>query len=217
MKKMTVGVLLCLFLAGLAGAQSVADLARKEKARRAALKGKAAVITNKDLAKVKRTPALVVEAPLEITAENIEAATAAETPSEAGSPAAEAGTAPEAGAQAAATAPPAAEATPPAAPAEGGALTEREYAERRDALAAAAARAQEYADLLQLRLGQLWAQYYNLDDMAPKDAVQIQISETYTKMEKAQAEARKAQAELENFLGTAKREGTPSITIIKRP
>jgi rubrerythrin len=199
MKKAAIGVFLCVFLANAAGAQSVAELARRQKARRAALKGKpAAVITNKDLAKVKRTPALVVQTPVEITAENVEAAAGAETP-----PAAE-GT------------PPAAETAPPAvaeAPAETGALTDQQYKEKRDSLAAAAARAQEYADLLQLRLGQLWQQYYNLDDMAPKDAVQAQISEVYTKMQQAQADALKVKTELETFLATAKRESTPSIWI----
>ena len=110
MKKAAIGVFLCVFLANLAGAQSVAELARAQKARRAALKGKpAVVITNKDLAKVKRTPALVVQTPLEITAENIEAATVAETPPEGE------GT------------PTAAESTPPPAapaPSETGVLTE---------------------------------------------------------------------------------------------
>ncbi len=205
MKKAAIGVFLCVFLANAAGAQSVAELARRQKARRAALKGKpAAVITNKDLAKVKRTPALVVQTPVEITAENVEEAVPAAEGGETatGAPA-------EATAQAAGTAP----ATQPAAPAETGALTEQQYKEKRDALAAAAARVQEYADLLQLRLGQLWQQYYNLDDMAPKDAVQAQISEVYTKMQQAQADALKAKTELETFLATAKRESAPSIWI----
>jgi len=204
MKKATLGVLLCVFLANLAGAQSVAELARRQKARRAALKGKsAAVITNKDLAKVKRTPALVVQTPVEVTAENVEAATVAETPPEAEGAEAVAG-------MPAAAIPPTAETAPPA---EAGVLTDTQYKEKRDALSAAAARAQEYTDLLQLRLGQLWQQYYNLDDMAPKDAVQAQISEVYTKMQQAQEDALKAKAELETFLATAKREGTPSIWI----
>jgi hypothetical protein len=207
MKKTAIGILLCVCLANLAGAQSVAELARRQKARRAALKGKpAAVVTNKELAKVKRTPALVIQTPVELTAENVEAATVAETP-----PGTE-GVEPAAGTPAAAT-PPAAESAPPAAPAEAGALTESQYTERRDALNAAANRAQEYADLLQLRLGQLWQQYYNLDDMAPKDAIKAQISEVYTKMQLAQEDALKAKAELETFLATAKREGTPSIWI----
>ncbi len=211
MKKAAIGVLLCVFLANLAGAQSVAELARKEKARRAALKAKpAAVITNKDLAKVKRMPALVVQTPVEITAENVDAATAAE-PAPAAEGAEGAAGAPAGAAPQASGTPPAAAA--PAAPAEPGVLTDQQYKEQRDALAAAATRAQEYADLLQLRLGQLWQQYYSLDDMAPKDAVQAQISEVYIKVQQAQQDALKAKTELETFLATAKRESTPSIWI----
>ena len=53
------GVLSALLLVSFLQSQNLADLAKKEKARRAALKGKrATVITTADLAKAKRRPAV---------------------------------------------------------------------------------------------------------------------------------------------------------------
>ena len=58
-KSLAVFLFLPLVLASFLQSQSLADLAKKEKERRAALKGKAAtVITTADLAKVKKRPAV---------------------------------------------------------------------------------------------------------------------------------------------------------------
>src|SRR4030066_777806 len=58
-KKLLATLFLPLLLASFLQSQSLGDLAKKEKARRAALKGKhATVVTEADLAKVKRQPAV---------------------------------------------------------------------------------------------------------------------------------------------------------------
>jgi hypothetical protein len=58
-KKVLVSLFLPLLMASFLQSQSLADLAKKEKERRAALKGKgASVTTSADLAKVKRRPAV---------------------------------------------------------------------------------------------------------------------------------------------------------------
>ena len=58
-KKLLAALFLPLLLVSFLQAQSLAELAKKEKERRAALKGKhAAVVTTKDLAKSTRRPAV---------------------------------------------------------------------------------------------------------------------------------------------------------------
>src|SRR5512136_1502996 len=63
-KRILAFIFLPMLLGAFLHAQSVADLAKKEKERRAAIKGKpATVITNADLGKVKKKPAVEVAAP----------------------------------------------------------------------------------------------------------------------------------------------------------
>ena len=63
-------VLLPLLLVSFLSSQSVTELSKKEKERRAAVKGKpASVVTNADLAKVKRKPAVEVAEPEKTAAE----------------------------------------------------------------------------------------------------------------------------------------------------
>jgi len=52
-KKVSAAVLLSLLTVTFLGAQSLAELSKKEKERRAAIKGKKTVITNADLTRLK--------------------------------------------------------------------------------------------------------------------------------------------------------------------
>jgi len=162
--------------------QTLAEIARKERERRAALKGKrAAVITHADLAKLKKKPAL-------------------ETPVAAPAPATEEVVLPEAAPPAAAelqeqpagTLPTAASPVPP----DLKALQERWN------------KSKEYVELLTLKMGALWQQFYSLQDRTTKEALQQSIAETFIKLQKAQEEETQARQDLEKFLGQQKKEPT---------
>jgi hypothetical protein len=180
-------VFLIILLASSLFPQTLAEIARKERERRAGLKGKkAVVITNADLSKLRKKPAL-------------------ETP--AGPPAAEAEriAAPEAAPSAPVESPkpPIPEIPPSPEPA---APDLKILQERLD-------KAQEYVELLTLKMGALWQQFYSQEDMTTKDAVQQSIAETYIKLEKAQEEEIQARRDLERYLGGLKKEPGASIWI----
>jgi hypothetical protein len=197
-KKILIGFFLSFLAVTFLGAQSLAELSKKEKERRAALKGKQTVITNDDLGKVKKTAAMTESVP----AEAVPAAEGAPTeaqPSEA--PAAENEQA-------------AAERTPPVnqAPPEPTASTGREVflsgqalSQQRASLEDKWGRAQELVDLLTIKMNALWQQMYSLDDMTTKDSIQLQISATYEKLLKAQEEEVAARDELAAFVSSDRR------------
>jgi flavin-dependent dehydrogenase len=192
--------------------QSLAELAKKEKERRAALKGKpATVITTADLAKVKKRPA--VEPGIPQQGEEAAAAGEAGTEGQAGVTPPVAG---EGQAAAAATAEAATEAQKPATepPAgEAGALTETEFKAKQAELMKAVQERQEMVDLLTLKLNALYQEFQNLDNMKSREFIQGQIGETYDKLLKAQADAGKAAKDLDDFNAKAKREGVPALWI----
>jgi hypothetical protein len=194
--------LLPLFLVCFLHSQSVTDLAKKEKERRARLKGKSAtLVTNADLSKVKKRPAV------EVTQVEKPA-----TETEAGgenTAAADQGTAPPV----TAAAPPAQKTEEQAPPPDESAMSEKDFKARLEELAKKAQDAQEMIDLLTLKMNALWQEFYNLGDVKSREYTQFQISETYDKLTKAEAEAAKAKKELDDFMATAKREGVPAIWI----
>ena len=179
--------LLPVFLGSLVFSQTLAEIAQKERERRASLKGKkVVVVTNADLAKMKKKPALEI-APPEVPPETIGPEAPETTPPE--TPQAE-------------TPPPPAEPLPESAV----------QATLKD-LQARWEKAKEYVELLTLKMSALWQEFYALDNMTTRDAIQLSISETFIKLEKAQEDEVKARQELEKFLGRQKRESTPSIWI----
>jgi ABC-type Na+ efflux pump permease subunit len=195
-KKRLILACLPLLLASFLSAQSVTDLAKKEKERRAAVKNKpASVITNADLAKMKKRPAVETAEP--------------------DKPAAE--TAPPAGPQGAASLPAdqtrAGQKTDEQKAAEQAALSEKDFKARLSELATKAQQAQEMIDLLTLKMNSLWQEFYDLNSDKLRDSTKFQISETYDRLTKAEVEATRAKKELDDFLATAKREGVPQIWI----
>lgn len=199
-KKVLASLFLPLLLASFLQSQSLADLAKKEKVRRAALKGKGtAVVTDADLAKVKRRPA-VESTGQEQMAQAEQADVKAQqgaTPSAAGQPAVEA-------------AEKLAEETPPG---ETPAMSEKEFRAKQAELGEASKQKQEMVDLLTLKLNSLYQEFYGLDNMKSREVIQIQISDTYDKLLKAEAEANKAKKDLEDFSANTKRENVPDIWI----
>ncbi len=204
-KKSLVSVVLSVLVVSFLSAQSVTDLSKKEKARRAGVKDKpATVITNADLAKLKKRPAVEVAEPDKAKAE-AETQAAGETTA----PAGREGTAPPKTGQATPEQKPGEQTTP----ADQSAMAEKDFKARLGELATKAQQAQEMIDLLTLKMNSLWQDFYNLSDVKARDYTQFQISETYDKLTKAEADAVRATKDLDDFLATAKRAGVPSIWI----
>lgn len=207
-KKLLAALILPLLLVSFLQAQSLAELAKKEKERRAALKGKhAAVVTTKDLAKSTRRPA--VEVAEEVAAE--------EQSGEAGAPGQQEGAAPPEGQQAGEAAQGAGEAAaePEKAPAEAEktAPTAQDIQKRQNELADLAQQKAEMVDLLTLKMNSLYQEFYSLDNLKSREMIQVQISDTYDKLLKAETESAKAQKDLEDFVAQASKAKAPAIWI----
>ena len=201
-KKLLAAIFLPLLLVSFLQSQSLADLAKKEKERRAALKGKhATVVTTKDLAKSTRRPA-VESAAQEQSAEEVAV--------EAGAQAGQEGAAPPAAQQAGEAV---AEPEKTAAEAEKPAPTAQEIQKKQAELADAAREKAEMVDLLTLKMNTLYQEFYSLDNMKSREMIQVQISDTYDKLLKAEADSAKAQKDLEDFVAQTNRAQVPAIWI----
>ena len=178
----------CFLLSSILYSQSLVEIAQKEKERRAALKGKkAVVVTNADLAKVKRKSA--VESPAPPPAEAPQESAPVAPPAPVGPKPAE---------------PPVSAGSPPApAPLPAGV---QELQERWN-------KAKEYVELLTLKMGALWQEFNGVRDPIAKEGVRQAITETYAKLQTAQEEETKVRQMFEKALGDAKKESTPSIWV----
>lgn len=170
--------------------QSLAEIAAKERERRAKLKARATVVvTNADLAKMKKRPALEIPP----------------APPEPGPEAEEASEAPEAPSSISAAAPESALTASP--PPEGGPPPDVKTLQEKWE------KAKEYTELLTLKMSALWQEFYGLVDTGAKEAVQQAIAETFLKLQNAQEEEDRARRDLEKALQQEKAESTPSIWI----
>jgi len=185
-KKVVLLISLFSFFGSLLLSQTLAEIAKKERERRESLKGKkAVVVTNADLARLKKKPALEIPPALpepqpEEQAGLTTPSTAAETPG----------------------------------------LTEPTGAPQREEneatlkiLQEKLEKATEYVELLTLKMSALWQQFYGLDNLSSKEAVQQAIAETFIKLQDAQTEETKARQELEKFLSQIKKESASSLWI----
>lgn len=218
-KKLWAFVFLPLLLASFLYSQSVADLSKKEKERRAAIKKPVHVVTNADLAKVKKRPAVEVVKPEKAAEEQVviegeEAAQQEQAAQEGETPPVTEQQAQQAGAGQ----------NPPEKTAEQKAIeeipaaqeptmSEKEFKTKLAELKIKADQTQEQIDLYTLKMNGLWQEFYSLDDMKSRELIQLQISETYDKLTKAQLDADKAKKELDDFMANSRREGVPSIWI----
>ena len=207
-KKILAVLFLPLLMVSFLNAQSLVEVSKKERERRAAAKGKTTVVTNDDLGKIKKKPAVSSGQPAktgeEDQAENPEAAVEIVTPPEGEN------------AQPQQATPPGVEQTPPEqAPLsdQEPVLTDEQFNARKTELEDRWNRAQEMVDLLTMKMNGLWQEFYSLDDMTARDRIQQQISENYEKLLKAQQDEVAAKEELDAFIAGAKREGVPKIWI----
>jgi hypothetical protein len=199
-KRLLASFFLPLLLASFLQSQSLAELAKKEKERRAALKGKATTtVTTADIAKVKKRPA-VESAQEQAAAEGEVQAQQEGAPPAAGQQAAE----PPAQAEKPAEGPPGADVPVP---------TAQDIQKKQNELAEIAGQKAEMVDLLTLKLNSLYQEFHGLDNVKSRELIQVQISETYDKLLKAETESAKAKKDLEDFLAQAKRASTPEIWI----
>jgi len=208
-KRLLGAIFLPLILVSFLQAQSLAELAKKEKARRAALKGKpATVVTTADLARVKLRPAVESSAQEQTVEEGEEAAQtgAAEAQAQGVTP-------PVAGEQAAAAAAqagkPVEELPPGAAPAP----STQDLQKKQNELAEIAQQKAEMVDLLTIKMNALYQEFYGLDNLKSRELVQLQISDTYDKLLTAETESAKAKKDLEDFLAQTKKDSTPPLWI----
>jgi len=203
-KKVLASFFLPLLLASFLQSQSLAELSKKEKERRAANKGKTTTVTSADIAKVKKRPAV----------ETTEVQAAAEGEAQAGEAQVQQEGAPPAAAQQAAeaaapTEKPAEEAPPP----DPAALSAQENQRKLNELATISEQKNDMVDLLTLKLNSLYQQFHGLDNVQSREQIQVQISETYDKLLKAEAEAVKAKKDLENFMAQTKKASAQKIWI----
>lgn len=179
MKRILVLTVFAALIGSLYG-QSVAELAKQEKARRDGLGPKRAkVVTNADLAAVRKTPAVTVTIP-----ESSEEANPSGVVPE--------GSADNSGAVAM---------TPQVIKDGPGLFQDNSNSATGPAAGADAASrlkaAEDLIDLLTTKINALMQQATNLDNMTPKDSIQKQIDETNQKLLRVQDEAAKLKAQIE--------------------
>jgi hypothetical protein len=177
MKKTLITIFMFLFCASLLSAQSLFELSKREKERRAKLKGKrAAVVTNADLRRVIRTSGVIIVPPALPEAE-------AQVEGEQ-QPAAQEAVLPET------------EQLPE--------VTEESQAGP-DILAALEMKwkkAIEHRELLNIKMNALWQEFNSMDDMTPREDIQKEMAETSKLLEQAQKDEEKAKREYDLFRNT---------------
>lgn len=163
--------MLPLFLSSLLFSQSLVELAKKERERRERLKGeKKIIVTNADLRKLKKRPAVSVPQPLVGEKGNKRNVTSKKK------------------------SPPKKTQSPEMAKAY-----KKEIKKALSDSEEKWKKAKEYADLLALKMNALWQEFYSLDDMISRDSIQRKISETYLKLQKAKKDEEKAKKELDQL------------------
>ncbi len=174
LKKIIIGISLPLFLSSILFSQNIVEVARKERERRARLKGlKAAVVTNADLRKVRKRPALD-------TSRIVIPQSAAVPPSKSSEM-------------------DKAEPTPGGAAQQDPNIDRQEPGQASVEQAEADYyKAKEYTQLLTVKLKGLWLDYYNMDDTTDRNLIQKQIAETSLQIEKAQRDEAIAKKAMED-------------------
>jgi len=196
-KKIFCLIFCSLFLTSLSLSQSLVEVAKKEKERRESLKGKkSVVVTNADLTKVKKKPALTL--PLPEQSEETQPESQAEKP-------AETTEAPQSVPSRARTSFKQSQ--------ELQMTAQKKLEEAKVDLEEKLRKATEYRELLELRMNALWQEFYSLDDMTSRDQIQRSIADTYLKLQAAQEEEAKAKEEYDKFLTQIQKETGPSLWI----
>lgn len=173
--------ILLTFTASLAGAQSLADVARKEEARRQHIKRSSKVYTNKDLKPVAHHIPSPSEQPASGTAAPDRDADASQAPADKAAPSDE----------------------------EQRAQDEQQWRARMAEARTALDRSRMFAEALQSRINGLWADFTARDDPAQRAAIELQRQKAVAELDRVKGEIQaqtKAIADLEE---EARRAGVP--------
>lgn len=187
----------CALVPLLAQEENLVELARKERERRESLKGKKVrVVTNKDLEKLTKAEALT----LPPQSEGVPVATR--------EPQKLIATQEESPIRQPATVHRVTVENPPAQNSRLAAGNLADTTQGQDvadaSLEEAWKKAQEYVELLTLKLNSLWAQFYGQSDMKTKDYIQQQIGETFEKLTRAQEEEARLRQQYEKQVNRKK-------------
>ena len=167
MKKTGLFIILSLVFSSMLSAQSLADLAKQEKERRAKVaKQESVLINNQNIAKFKKTEAVTIE---------LGPASQSQL---------EEGNRPDI------TTPTVTEEIRPEVKTPPQAETQADFDQK-------LAKAQEYVELLTIKMNGLWQEFYSMDDMTSRDSIQRQIDTTYRQLEKAQKDLEALQKQAE--------------------
>ena len=191
-------------LAASLGAQSLADLAKQEKARRESLKGRhAVVVRNADLLKIQKAPAVQITTPDIAEVDDVE-----NTASE---PETVLGEDEQANLPSGSGAPPIRRNVPRSAP-DGPLITgeaNRDSEEGGGTLDAQLKASKDLVDLLTTKMNALRQQYEAQDSMVPGYVIQQQLDETGQRLVKAQAQQARIEAMVEKRGAAKKAPGEP--------
>ena len=162
-KKTSVSAIFLLFFASFLNSQSLVDVAKKEKERRAKWKGKKSiVVTNDTLQKKKIEPALSYKS---VASPHVETLSRSELPDKR-----------------------ALDKIPDQVPA----IKQSSRFDDVKALEDRWREAKEIVALTILKMNALQQEYHSMDDMTPRSLIQQKIADTYLKLQKAQKDAEKA-------------------------
>lgn len=177
--------LFVLLAAAVVNAQSLTELAKKEKERRAAVKGKTTgVVTNSDLAKLKKAPAV-------------------------GTGEAEAGQVQPAAAGDAKAAAKPGQGQDQNAETQNPGMSEKDFKAKLGDYQDKVNKGQDLVDLLTLKMNALWQDFYSHGDPPSREQIQVQLNETYDKLTKSQADLAKAKNDLDDFKEKSRKDGIP--------
>jgi len=203
--KFSAVIVLPLILISFLWSQDLTEAAKKEKERREAIKNKnVTVVTNAELGAVKKKPSVQVENP-DQPAET-EATPADQTEPVNPAAANQAADNPDRGEPSTAG-----DIVPKIIPevntSQKATATPMQAQEsQKSSLENKWLKAKEYADLLELKMNGLWQDFYNMDDMTPKDQIQQQIADTFEKYQQARDAETKAKEALDKYLGAGKKD-----------
>ena len=171
LKKIVTAVTLPLLLCSFLFSQSLAELAKKEKERREKLKEKkSVVVTNADLARLKKKASLILPQSIEIREERagVSGSERKSLPGESPS-------------------------------LETKESDKREFLTPASDLEERWMRAREQVELLILKINALWQEFYSLDDATSQESIQRKIDETSLQLQKARQDEEKLKKELERL------------------
>jgi hypothetical protein len=183
-KKILGAVFTLLLCSSLLLSQSLVEVAKKEKERRAKLKGKSGkVVTNDDLKKVKKPPEVVTNEDLK-KGERAPSVSLPEQPAST-EDISEKAQEPEK--------------KPPPTKSEPVEQTKSDETKHLESLLLEYEKAKVQVEKLTTKMNGLFMKYYSPDNTTPKEMIQSEIGRTGLQLQKARADEEKAKKELENY------------------